>query len=1009
MAQIDLGKLKFQWKGQYADSTAYEIDDVVFDQGSAWVVVAVVANTNTSNPKENGAFELMQQGVQNLGAYSSSTTYYYGDIVTYNNGSYIRKNITASSNVVPTTTSTWDSLVGAPPGSVTTTSGDIAIRDNEATLTRLPIGTKGQKLTVKEDFLETFANNTDGVDYIVKAPTAWTANTAYALNDTVTADGGKMYICDQAGTSAASGSGPSGTGTDITDNGARWDYVQSSAARVANLELVGTSTNVGSGDYVTNASVTLTRGKEYTFVFPANSNTYSFKDTTVSGYETGTTGRLTTTQGVDVVSVTNGGTIKFTPSTDTSVLATSSIKIRDENASATTDEINITLVPQRFTPEWAGGAGDAALAFNDPNTDFEVGVGKTRVQGHDISLKKADPCATLFNSDYNTYTEDLRATPGWLSGFGKGQKYANSISGSCYRQGGIITSDGLPVNWGNPYHHSSYAYTYGMGLGVGNSWGTTAKTPNFSPSIIRVPLFFKKAIAGETDYAHFLTDINGADLGYTKNTMRPKIMEVHKSFTSGFALAENGILFMAGYNGYGISGNGNTSYNYYELNACPFYDDEGTQLAGSNYPKISQICYTGAPNNYTDGDYQTCVAIDTNGIVYTVGYNGCNQLGRNGTSNDAYFRAISSDKSAFGDEKVIYITCSEHSGTVAHMAAITETGKLYMWGYNGYGNVPNGTTTNVATPYNCSSDTNNSINGKTVEHVVLNSSGGHNITTILCTDGTVHVCGYMENYGVYAGCASTDGEYKSQTAQLTHGSTLWNSDNQKVIGLWQTGGRYPTTYLQTDGGDTGEPRFYAYGDNSYGCQGTGATTSLSGQSTTSCGTFAGGELVFQTFGDQETGTDNSRPNEVSGVRSTFEDSTHANYRQLKIGKIVKFATANYYQNQSGHAMALDENGQVYVVGYWEYKPCYTFERDDGAYFESSNNYTTKWIPLFTQGEPMVDIAFVGNNSTSEECWLLVGKSGTMYTGGSSSWYQNAATDQSSHSCQPFEINAYTGS
>ena len=36
MAQIDLGKLKFQWRGNYADSTAYEVDDVVFDKGTNW-------------------------------------------------------------------------------------------------------------------------------------------------------------------------------------------------------------------------------------------------------------------------------------------------------------------------------------------------------------------------------------------------------------------------------------------------------------------------------------------------------------------------------------------------------------------------------------------------------------------------------------------------------------------------------------------------------------------------------------------------------------------------------------------------------------------------------------------------------------------------------------------------------------------------------------------------------------------------------------------------------------
>ena len=30
MAQIDLGKLKFQWKGTWAANTAYEVDDIVY-------------------------------------------------------------------------------------------------------------------------------------------------------------------------------------------------------------------------------------------------------------------------------------------------------------------------------------------------------------------------------------------------------------------------------------------------------------------------------------------------------------------------------------------------------------------------------------------------------------------------------------------------------------------------------------------------------------------------------------------------------------------------------------------------------------------------------------------------------------------------------------------------------------------------------------------------------------------------------------------------------------------
>jgi hypothetical protein len=52
----------------------------------------------------------------------------------------------------------------------------------------------------------------------------WAINTAYALNQQVINDTGKCYKCITAGTSAGSG-GPTGTGSDITDNTAHWAYL----------------------------------------------------------------------------------------------------------------------------------------------------------------------------------------------------------------------------------------------------------------------------------------------------------------------------------------------------------------------------------------------------------------------------------------------------------------------------------------------------------------------------------------------------------------------------------------------------------------------------------------------------------------------------------------------------------------------------------------------------------------------------------------------------------------
>lgn len=64
---------------------------------------------------------------------------------------------------------------------------------------------------------------------VISGLTDWVASTAYsatvgARSVIITVDGRK-YICSQAGTSASSGNGPTGTGTFIADGTVRWDYL----------------------------------------------------------------------------------------------------------------------------------------------------------------------------------------------------------------------------------------------------------------------------------------------------------------------------------------------------------------------------------------------------------------------------------------------------------------------------------------------------------------------------------------------------------------------------------------------------------------------------------------------------------------------------------------------------------------------------------------------------------------------------------------------------------------
>lgn len=92
MAEINLGAIKFNWKGAYAAGTAYVVDDVVESAGSSYVCIAA----STGNAPPNATYwEVMAEG---------------GDVAT-----------------------------------VLTTQGDILYRDGSG-LQRLPKGTAGQVL-----------------------------------------------------------------------------------------------------------------------------------------------------------------------------------------------------------------------------------------------------------------------------------------------------------------------------------------------------------------------------------------------------------------------------------------------------------------------------------------------------------------------------------------------------------------------------------------------------------------------------------------------------------------------------------------------------------------------------------------------------------------------------------------------------------------------------------------------------------------------------------------------
>lgn len=132
------------------------------------------------------------------------------------------------------------------------------------------------------------------------------------------------------------------------------------------------------------------------------------------------------------------------------------------------------------------------------------------------------------------------------------------------------------------------------------------------------------------------------------------------------ALLSGGGVRCWGYNGYGQLGDGSTVNRITPVNVT-------TLLSG-----VSVV---------TAGGYHTC-AVKTNGVVQCWGYNGYGQLGDGTTTTQVFPTNVNGLNSSATN-----ITASYN-----HTCAIISTGGVKCWGYNGYGQLGNGTETSSLVP-----------------------------------------------------------------------------------------------------------------------------------------------------------------------------------------------------------------------------------------------------------------------------------------------------------------------
>ena len=139
MATVNLGSIKFKWKGTYSGATAYTVDDVVEYNGSSYI--CILASTGNL-PTDTAYFEQMSSAGTNGtdGTDLTTTLTTQGDIV-YRNASGLARLGAGTSGQVLQTNGT-----GANPSWVDAASGGIAqvIEGSSSTVYSITSPTDGQ-------------------------------------------------------------------------------------------------------------------------------------------------------------------------------------------------------------------------------------------------------------------------------------------------------------------------------------------------------------------------------------------------------------------------------------------------------------------------------------------------------------------------------------------------------------------------------------------------------------------------------------------------------------------------------------------------------------------------------------------------------------------------------------------------------------------------------------------------------------------------------------------------
>ena len=279
---------------------------------------------------------------------------------------------------------------------------------------------------------------------------------------------------------------------------------------------------------------------------------------------------------------------------------------------------------------------------------------------------------------------------------------------------------------------------------------------------------------------------------------------------------------------------------------------------------LSSNGYTQNSNTYRHG-----YVIMTDNSVKSWGWNGNYCLGEGTTNSRSYPGRVAFPPGFPGALRVYHNF--QYNGI-----CIDVTGQLWIWGYNTEGQCATGNTTVQTVPYNASANASNSIYGKVVVDVAVGTGTQLGCTiTVLCSDGTVHACGY-NGYGQIG-----DGSTANKT------NFVQNAVLSNVVKITSARENYHAICAITTSG-----QLYSWGYNGDGQLGNGNTTNATVAALRTGGALAskfiydvnGGYQSFHTVGRNTAAT--ATATFASGGASGATTITMASVTGVVVNQIV---------------------------------------------------------------------------------------------------------------------------